>query len=295
MMKRARFAFAAAFACALGGGAMAAEPKSAVNPSAPAAEAPRSITLKAVYDVSLLGIDVGSMWLEFTLKDGLYEARAYVQPEGIASLFTSNAVNAASTGRGELGVLDPAYSWVQQISPKRIQTVKMSFKDSTATSVSADPVYDPWEHDPTEAQKAGAIDPINAFVAMMMMRNAGSGEQACGTQIKVYDGRRRYNFNMWSGGYQNIRRGAGGYSGQVLYCVASYERIAGWEPHRIAEISDSKVDAYFAPIGRDARGAPILFLPVRLTGDAGVGEVVAVPREVTINGKPWDQYFAEGG
>lgn len=41
--------------------------------------------------------------------------------------------------------------------------------------------------------------------------------------------------------------------------------------------------------------APAFYLPVRMWSDAEVGDVVAIPRKVTINGKDWAQFFADGG
>ncbi|MFT3810992.1 MAG: DUF3108 domain-containing protein [Micropepsaceae bacterium] len=252
-------------------------------------------TVKAVYNVSLLGLSVGQMQLELTLKGGAYEAKVYVEPRGLASTFTSNTVSAVATGLGQLGQLQPTYSWIQQFSTKRTQTVTMRMEAGAAPDVTAEPVYENIENPATDAQKAGAVDPVGGLLSMILLPGAGPGDKACGESITIFDGKRLYAFDMWSDGTKDVKRGAGGYAGPALYCVASYRRIAGWGDKYMARKSDSKVEAYFAPIGKGADGGPAFYLPVRLWSDAEVGDVVAIPASVTINGKDWGTFFAEGG
>lgn len=263
------------------------------NAQAPVAAPPYEV--KVTYNVSLLGLSVGQMQLELTLKDGAYEAKVYVEPKGLASTFTSNTVSAAATGMGQIGSLQPAYSWIQQFSTKRTQTVTMRFKDGAVPDVTAEPVYENIENPASDQQKLGAVDPVGGLLSMILLPSAGPGDKACGDSITIFDGKRLYAFDMWSDGMKDVKRGAGGYAGPVLYCVASYRRIAGWGDKYMARKSDSKVEAYFAPIGRGPNGGPAFYLPVRLWSDAEVGDVVAIPSSVTINGKDWGTFFAEGG
>lgn len=260
----------------------------------PAPTAP-DYEIVVVYRVSAIGLSVGQMRLEMSLKGGRYEAKVSVEPRGLASTFSSNTISAVATGLGELGLLKPGYSWVQQVSTKRTQTVVMNFADGAPPAINADPVYGNIDNPASDDQMAAAVDPVSGFVSMMLMPSAGPGDQACGSSIEIFDGKRLYAFDMWSGGLQEVRRGTGGYNGPALYCVASYRRIAGWEDKHLQRKSDSKIESYFAPIGRGPNGGPAFYLPVRLWGSAEVGDVVAIPASVTINGKDWGTFFAEGG
>lgn len=271
------------------GAATAAEQPAAPKPATP------NYTISAVYNVSLLGLSVGQMRLELTLKDGTYDAKVYAEPKGLASTFTSNTVSAAANGFGAIGMIKPANSWIQQVSTKRTQTVIMAFKDGASPDVTADPIYENIENPATDAQKIGAADPVGGLLSMFFQPNAGPGDKACGPGITIFDGKRLYAFDMWSDGMQDVKRGAGGYNGPVLHCVASYRRIAGWGDKYMARKSDTKVEAFFAPIGKGPNGGPAFYLPVRLWSDAEVGDVVAIPASVTINGKDWGQFFADGG
>ena len=279
---------AAAFAVLASGVGAAQSP-------APAPAASPDYTITAVYNVSLLGLSVGQMRLEMTLKDGAYETKVYVEPKGLASTFTSNTVSAVAQGLGQMGTLKPRYSWVQQISTKRTQTVTLTFADGAAPAVNAEPVYTNIENPASDAQKAAAVDPVSGFVSMMLLPTAGPGDKACGDTIQIFDGKRLYAFDMWSDGVKDVKRGTGGYNGPALHCVASYRRIAGWGDKYLARESDTKIESYFAPIGKGPNGGPAFYLPVRLWGDAEVGDVVAIPASVTINGKDWGTFFAEGG
>ncbi len=278
-------------AAALTVGASAQTPPPAPTP---APQTP-AYTISAVYNVSLLGLSVGQMRLELTLKDGTYDAKVYAEPKGLASTFTSNTVSAAATGFGHLGKVDPRYSWIQQVSTKRTQTVTMAYTPGSPPAVTADPVYERIDNPATDAQKIGTVDPIGALLTMFLQPTAGPGDKACGETINIFDGKRLYAFDMWSDGMQDVKRGTGGYNGPALHCVASYRRIAGWADKYMARKSDTKVEAYFAPIGKGPNGGPAFYLPVRLWSDAEVGDVVAIPSSVTINGKDWGTFFAEGG
>ncbi len=285
-MKRTAFAAAAILAAGVG----------AAQTPPPAPAATPDYVVQATYNVSLLGLSIGQMQLELTLKDGKYEAKAFVEPKGLASTFTSNTVSAVASGTGHLGLVQPGYSWIQQVSSKRTQTVTLTFNaDGTPPGVKAEPVYTKIENPPSEAQIAGAVDPVRGFVSMMLIPGAGVGDKACGDSIEIYDGKRLYAFDMWSDGLQDVKRGTGGYNGPALHCVASYRRIAGWGDKYMARKSDSKVEGYFAPIGKGPNGGPAFYLPVRLWGDAEIGDAVAIPGSVKINGKDWSQFFADGG
>jgi hypothetical protein len=265
-------------------------------PSAGAAAGPATpeTTLAIVYDVSVLGLSIGEMKMEASFTESAYSVRAWVSPKGIASAITSNAITAAAQGAGGPGVLAPSYSQVIQTNSKKTQTVTMTYRDGLPAEVVAEPSYGEQPHAPTEEQMQGSIDPLSGVIALMLMPSA-TAEAPCGTEVPVYDGRRRYSFDMSSAGWVTVEgSGVGGYTGVALHCMAKYRRIAGWDAERLARKTETVVDGYYAPIGQRADGLPLFYLPVRLWGDAEVGDVVARPKSVTINGMPWEQYFAQG-
>lgn len=255
--------------------------------------APPATTLTVVYDVSVLGLSIGEMKMEASFTEAAYTVRAWVSPKGIASAITSNAITAAAQGSGGPGSLAPAYSQVIQTNSKKTQTVTMTYKDGLPVEVVAEPSYGEQPFAPTQEQMQGSVDPLSGVIAMMLMPTA-TAEAPCGTEVPVYDGRRRYSFDMTSLGWANVEgSGVGGYSGVALHCQAKYRRIAGWDAERLARKTETVVDAYFAPVGQRADGLPLFYLPLRFWGDAEVGDVVARPKSVTINGMPWEQYFAQ--
>ncbi len=169
----------------------------------------------------------------------------------------------------------------------------MTYKDGLPVEVVAEPSYGEQPFAPTKEQMQGSVDPLSGVIAMMLMPTA-TAEAPCGTEVPVYDGRRRYSFDMTSQGWATVEgSGVGGYSGVALHCQAKYRRIAGWDAERLARKTETVVDAYFAPVGQRADGLPLFYLPLRFWGDAEVGDVVARPKSVTINGMPWEQYFAQ--
>ncbi len=278
---------ATAFLAALGVSAGRAQ-----EPAPPAAP---PYEIQITYGASLLGLAVGTIQLDLKLRDGTYEAHAYVRPDGLASTFSANTVNAVANGLGVLGQMQPNSSWIQQVSTKRTQTVTIQYEGGHPVGVEADPVYPVESFSPTPEQKAGTFDPLSGVVAMLLMPSAGPGDKACGASIPIYDGRRAYAFDMWTDGITEVTKGAGGYNGPALHCVMSYRRIAGWDAEHVRKASKTRIEMFFAPIGKGADGGPALYLPVRLWSSTEVGDVVAVPTRVLINGKDWGQFFAEGG
>lgn len=265
----------------------------AIGPALAEPPAPAPTKVEVRYDVSLLGMSVGSMQLRLTLDNGAYRAEVYVQPEGLAATFAPNTINGATTGRTDGGRALPDHSWVQQSKSGSVRTVQISYAGGTPVSINADPPYTVRPFTPTEADWQGTVDPISALVSTFLMPTIADEASACGTPIAVYDGRRRYDFDPWFGGRKQVKKGAGGYRGEVIYCVDTYRRIAGWRPDRIGPKYDTKIHAWYAAVG-SAAGVTPFYLPVRLWGESEVGDVVAVPTSVTIDGKPWTEVLGDG-
>jgi hypothetical protein len=273
--------------------AVAAGPAGAEPVAAATAAAAEPVNVEVTYDVSLLGMSVGTMRLRLQLEGDAYRAEVYVQPEGLAAEIAPNTINGVTTGHLAEGRALPDQSWVQQSKPDRTRTVQISYEGGTPVSLSVDPPYKVSPHAPTEADRQGTVDPISALVSTLLMPTVATGNTACGTSIPVYDGRRRYDFDLWFGGTKQIEKGAGGYRGEALYCVGTYHRIAGWRPDRIGPEYDTKIHAWYAPVG-DAAGTVPFYLPVRLWGESEVGDIVAIPTAVTVNGQPWQSFFSGG-
>jgi hypothetical protein len=265
----------------------------AVLTAGPAAAEPAQTKVEVTYDVSLLGLSVGSMQLRLTLDGDAYRAEVYVQPQGLAATIAPNTINGTTTGHISGGRALPDQSWVQQSKSGSIRTVQISYDGGTPALVSVDPPYKPWPFAPTPADWQGTVDPISALVSTILMPVAADAAAPCGGDIPVYDGRRRYNFDLWFGGVKQVKKGAGGYRGDALYCVGTYQRVAGWRPNRIGPKYDTKIHSWYAPVGA-AAGVTPFYLPVRLWGESEVGDIVAVPTSVTIDGRPWEEVFSGG-
>ncbi len=261
---------------------------------ATAQPAPAPVDVVVNYEVSMLGMTVGAMRLTLKLEAETFRAEVYVQPQGLAAGFAPNTINGVTTGRLVDGRALPDQSWVQQSKPDETRTVQISYAGGTPVSISIDPPYKVSPHAPKEADWQGTVDPISALVSSLLMPTvATDSAAACGGTVPVYDGRRRYDFDLWFGGTKQVGKGAGGYQGDALYCVGTYRRIAGWRPNRIGPKYDTKIHGWYASVGTPAGTAPF-YLPVRLWGESGMGDVVAVPTSVTINGRPWQDVFSGG-
>ena len=93
MKKRTSAVLVAALAVALAEAAPAPMPEPGGTPE-PSLSVPTSIDI--TYDVSLLGLSVGSMKMKLDLEGGHYRAEVYVQPEGLAATFAPNTISAVA-------------------------------------------------------------------------------------------------------------------------------------------------------------------------------------------------------
>lgn len=289
MKKWTNAALAAALAIAAAGAAPAPMPEPSAVPAPDAAPT----TIDVTYDVSLLGLSVGSMKMKLDLEDGRYRAEVYVQPEGLAATFAPNTISAVATGRAEGGHALPDQSWVRQSKSDGARIVQITYAGGEIASMSVDPAYKPFPYAPSESDRRGTTDALSGLISMLLMPTVADASNTCGDTLHIFDGKRRYDFMQWSGGARTVAKGAGGYRGPAIYCVGTYRRIAGWRPDRISPEYDTKIHGWYAPIGPSG-GTPVVFLPVRLWGESNVGDVVAVPTSVAINGRPWQEFFSGG-
>jgi hypothetical protein len=133
-----------------------------VAPASPAS----SETLRATYDISLLGLPIGSGTINADVSANSYAIDAQAKLNALASLVVNS--RGASHGRGEIigGRVSPATFATTAASSKMTRTIRMAMKSNSVVAVDIDP---PFEDKPDRVpvrpdDKRNVIDPAGAFV-----------------------------------------------------------------------------------------------------------------------------------
>lgn len=229
------------------------------------AAAQDSFTLQADYTGSVWAIPVGRVSLSAEIEPDGYQARSQVDAAGLAALFTD--IRIVSQVEGDLveGRASPARYAHDEYNKNKHRRIDMSFEDGVARSVAA-PDFSNWGEPPaSEADRAGATDPMSA---VLMLSQSMSGRDECSGTIPVFDGRLRYDLELRHRGREQVR--TRGWRGEALVCDAFYRPISGYTEEQRPEPRDLRhpLTLWLAPMGEDH------YIPVRLQTRAGFGVLV---------------------
>lgn len=238
-----------ALAAALSGGAAAQE----------------SFSLQADYTGSVWAIPVGRVSLTADIEPDGYQARSQVDAAGLAALFSDLRIVSRVEGDLERGRASPTSYAHDEYNRHKHRRIDMSFENGIARSVAA-PNFSNWGEPPaSEADRAGATDPMSA---VLMLSQSMSGREQCSGRIPVFDGRLRYDLELRHRGREQVR--TRGWRGEALVCDAFYRPISGYTEDQRPEPRDLRhpLTLWLAPIGEDH------YVPVRLQTRAGFGVLV---------------------
>jgi len=268
MMKRNIFALAAIVAAV--GTAQAQD----ITEAEAAAFAPTPVEELAVnYDVNMGGFTLGSGQLRAQIMDTAYDAQIYIRTAGLADWLFNSQYENTSNGSWVDGDIFPA-AYNSDFRGRRdddYQTVQIGYDETTPFLVDSDPSYGPrLERFPvTEEQRANSYDPLNA--AMHLISGMPfTEEDPCGTRIRVFDGRRRYDLVMEYVGREDIRVRQGEvWDGETLVCQLNYEEVAGFKPQpEDDELPRPPMTLYIAELDEG------YFVPVRVRAPTPLGSMV---------------------
>lgn len=206
---------------------------------APAAAETR---VRARYEVTLSGFEIGTATMQTGIDRSSYDINLSVRMTGLARFFTGG--KGAATARGafqDTRVTPSAYALNTRASEKG-QIVRFALAGGAVRQLSVEPPPKTKNILPvSEADKRGIVDPLSA----VMMPVAGSGdllaESSCDRTLPVFDGRARYDVKLAFDRIDTVKpntennadpNAKGGYEGKVIVCKASYKAISGHRPGR---------------------------------------------------------------
>ncbi len=184
-----------------------------------------------IYDLSVSGLNVGTITLASEMRDGSYVAGSKVQPSALVGAFTAYAYDAQASGRlGTDGTVSPLRFTSNSTSPRATRRTEIEWKDGTPVRVSVEP---PRKSQPDPDTISGALDPVSAGFALLRENDA---DKICDTVVEVFDGSRR----------SLLALGKPVEAEEALVCPGMYRRLAG-EAHTLSNQEEYPFTLTFEP------------------------------------------------
>ena len=240
----------------------------------------RADSFTATYNVSLIGLPIGTAHIAADLSPTRYKIEASARLSGFATLVSNSRGAANGSGAIVAGKVAPAGYATTASNAAMTRTVRMSLAGNAVTGIDISP---PFEDKPdrvpvTEKDKRGILDPVGAFVFPAVGDAPLVGPAACNRTIPIFDGYTRFDIALTYVGQRSVA--AKGYSGPVAVCAARYQPIAGHRPNRPATrfmMENKDLEVWLAPV-ESAR----VLVPYRLSVRTMIGTTVVEASEFRV-------------
>jgi len=226
-------------------------------------------SLDARYDVSLLGIPLGTASLSGGIDGSSYKLDMAAKLTGLVGGVTGGRGSGAASGVLVGGRLAPKNFAVSSASNSESRTVRMALAEGEVAAVDIEPPIDakPDRVPLNGSHKRNVVDPLSAF---LMPVNGKGKDAACNRTLPIFDGAARYDIKLSSAGTREVE--LDGYKGPVSICQARYVPIAGHRALRPATkfmAENRDITAWLAPVaGTD------MMVPVRISVKTMIGTAV---------------------
>jgi hypothetical protein len=227
-------------------------------------------SLAAKYEVSLLGMTLGTANLAGGIDGSGYKLDVVAKLTGLVGGFTGGRGSGVATGNLNGGKPVSTSFAISSASSSESRTVRMALDGGSVAGVEIEPPIDAKaDRVPlTESHKRNVIDPLSAF--LMPADGKGGGASACNRTLPIFDGAARYDIKLSYAGTREVKME--GYSGPVAICQARYVPIAG---HRALRPStkfmaeNKEISAWLAPVA-----GTHMMVPVRISVKTMIGTAV---------------------
>ncbi|RDJ20901.1 DUF3108 domain-containing protein [Bosea caraganae] len=228
-------------------------------------------SLDAKYEISLLGMTLGTANLVGGIDSGSYKIDMVAKLTGLVGGFTGGRGSGAATGNLNGSRLSPSTFAVTSASSSESRTVRMALDGNAVQAVDVEPPIDakPDRVPLNDSHKRNIVDPISAFL-MPGDGKGGTGAAACNRTLPIFDGAARYDIKLSYAGSKQVQ--LEGYSGPVAVCQARYVPIAGHRELRPSTkfMRENKdISAWLAPVA-----GTNMMVPVRISVKTMIGTAV---------------------
>lgn len=211
--------------------------------------------VKASFAMSIAGIPVGKGGVSATIKGRNYTIDGFAKTSGVSKMFVNSKGRAVSKGRFHGKKLMPTSYALNSKENKIRNVVQIAMRSGDVKDFSASPppskVKDriPLKRVHTR----GIVDPLSGLLMSTKSLKSRVGKSVCDRTIRMFDGRWRYNIELYYKGTDTVRGATKGhYSGPVTKCGARMRFVAGHRPNKKSTKYMEKnrdLEAWFIPVG----------------------------------------------
>ncbi|SNY90868.1 Protein of unknown function [Cohaesibacter sp. ES.047] len=240
--------------------------------------------IDARFGISIAGIPVGSGTVKASVNGRNYSIDGYAKTSGISRLFINSKGRAISKGRFRGAKSLPSMYALNSREDKIHNVVQIAMHSGNVSKFSASPpVSRHSDRIPLKrVHTRGIIDPMSGLLMSVKSKKHRVGKSVCDRTVRMFDGRWRYNFELFYKGTEEIRQSDGkGYVGPVTRCGARMRFVAGHRPNKKSTKfmeNNKDIEAWFVPVGDD----PVVAV-YRLQVGTMVGRMVLEAKELEIN------------
>ena len=249
-------------------------------------EAPdaRATEIDATFGISIAGIPVGSGSVNANVKGNHYEIDGFAKTSGVSKLFIDSKGRAISKGAFSGDKMLPSMYALNSKEDKIHNVVQIAMRSGNVSDYSASPPL--IKHDDriplTRVHTRGIVDPLSGLLIAVKSNKDRVGEAVCDRTIRMFDGRWRYNIELFYKGTKDVYSSLkDGYKGPVTRCGARMRFVAGHRPNKESTQfmeKNKNLEAWFIPVGDE----PVVAV-YRLEIGTMVGSLVLQARQVKIN------------
>lgn len=226
-------------------------------------------SLDAQYDVSLLGLTLGTASLSGGIDASSYKLDVAAKLTGLIGGFTGGRGSGAASGGLNGAKLSPTSFAVSSASSSESRTVRMALDGNNVAAVEIEPPIDakPDRVPLTDGHRRNIVDPLSAFLMPVTGKNLAT---ACNRTLPIFDGAARYDIKLTSAGTREVK--LDGYSGPVAVCQVRYVPIAGHRALRPSTkfmIENKDISTWLAPVA-----GTNMMVPVRVSVKTMIGTAV---------------------
>jgi hypothetical protein len=245
-----------------------------------AGAAARADTWRATYNLSLLGLPIGTANTVGEFSRSSYSIEAHAKIGGLAAIVDNSKGAATGSGAIVAGRVSPATYAVTAANAHMTRTMRMNLAGGAANGIDISP---PFEDKPDrvplrDQDKKGIVDPMGAIVMAVPGADPLVGPAACNRTLPIFDGFTRFDVRMTYAGARQVS--AIGYSGPVAVCAMRYVPIAGHRANRpgVKFMTENRnMEVWLAPV-ESAR----VLLPYRVSIKTMVGTAVIEASEFKV-------------
>lgn len=201
-----------------------------------------------------------------------YEFAVSARSEGVVKYLFDWKLNGFAEGVRAVGSAIPESYQSHSGDNGDTRSVHIQFSDGSPDSVVAEPPYsnNPADKLPRD-MLVNTLDPLTATLQTLMLQ---APEQACSSDVSVYDGRRRYDVLTRNAAEQILKRSQYSmFSGKARRCDVLLKRIAGFNKKKQRFYEEpGAIRLWLANMPTNTGD---LTVPVRLQSDTKWGTLIA--------------------